>query len=144
VDQQRIVKTLLDFWIEGQGVEYNVHRHEAIKNIILVSSIEDVLKEIEQLEGQKPLLVGTSAKSVSGDRAISYNDQEHVWQHKKPILLVLGTARGLGDSIIDRCDYLLEPINGFSEFNHLSVRSAAAIVFDRWLGINSAKKFISC
>jgi len=144
IDQQRIVKTLLDFWIEGQGVEYNAHRHQAIKNIILVSSIEDVLKEIERLDGQMPLIVGTSAKNINDSRTISYNDQEHVWQHKKPILLVLGTARGLGDSIIDRCDYLLEPINGFSEFNHLSVRSAAAIIFDRWLGINSAKKFISC
>lgn len=144
IDQQKIVKTLLDFWIEGEGIEYNVHRHEAIKNVTLVSSLEEVLKEIEQLEGQKPLIIGTSAKSINDSRNIGYNDQEYIWKHHRPVLLVLGTARGLGSSIIDRCDYLLEPILGFSEFNHLSVRSAAAIIFDRWLGINSAKKFISC
>ncbi|MCX6087250.1 MAG: RNA methyltransferase, partial [Caldiserica bacterium] len=31
-------------------------------------------------------------------------------------------------------DYVLEPIWGPTEFNHLSVRSAAAIILDRLLG----------
>jgi tRNA (guanine37-N1)-methyltransferase len=31
-------------------------------------------------------------------------------------------------------DALLPPISGFGEYNHLSVRSAAAIVLDRVLG----------
>ena len=31
------------------------------------------------------------------------------------------------------------PLEGFSDYNHLSVRSAAAIVFDRWLGASPEK-----
>jgi hypothetical protein len=48
----------------------------------------------------------------------------------------LGTAKGLSDELIARCDYLLLPIEGFTDFNHLSVRSAAAVILDRWMGIN--------
>jgi tRNA (guanine37-N1)-methyltransferase len=50
--------------------------------------------------------------------------------------MLFGTGQGLSQSLIERCDYLLLPIDGFSEFNHLSVRSAVAIVLDRWLGVN--------
>jgi len=32
------------------------------------------------------------------------------------------------------CDYSLEPIRAQSEFNHLSVRAAVAIVLDRLIG----------
>jgi len=33
-------------------------------------------------------------------------------------------------------DMLLEPIEGYTDYNHLSVRSAAAIILDRLLGKN--------
>ena len=58
---------------------------------------------------------------------------------KKPVLFILGTAGGLSEAILAQCDYILLPIEGFSDFNHLSVRSAAAIIFDRWLGLNPRK-----
>ena len=50
--------------------------------------------------------------------------------------MLFGTGQGLSPLIIEQSDYLLLPIDGFSEFNHLSVRSAVAIVLDRWLGVN--------
>ena len=40
---------------------------------------------------------------------------------------------------IKRADYALVPLAGMTDFNHLSVRSAAAIILDRWLGINEKK-----
>jgi hypothetical protein len=49
-------------------------------------------------------------------------------------VLVLGTAWGLSEDFILAADYVLEPIVGTSDYNHLSVRSAAAIIFDRLLG----------
>ena len=51
-----------------------------------------------------------------------------------PHLLVFGTGFGLADEIMKQMDYVLEPIWGPTDFNHLSVRSAAAIILDRLLG----------
>ncbi|HPG48411.1 MAG TPA: RNA methyltransferase [Petrotogaceae bacterium] len=38
------------------------------------------------------------------------------------------------EEIRETCSYELEPIRGFSDFNHLSVRAAAAITLDRLIG----------
>ncbi|NNL76133.1 MAG: RNA methyltransferase, partial [Desulfobacterales bacterium] len=43
-------------------------------------------------------------------------------------------AWGLTESFITKADYVLEPIAGVADYNHLSVRSAAAIILDRLLG----------
>ena len=51
-----------------------------------------------------------------------------------PHLLVFGTAWGLTETFISEADYVLEPITGAENYNHLSVRSAAAIILDRLLG----------
>ena len=32
------------------------------------------------------------------------------------------------------CDYILEPVQAGSDYNHLSVRSAVSIILDRLLG----------
>ena len=135
-DQQKVVQRLLDFWQKGEGITYNNQRYQAVKSVSILDSIEDVCAQIEQQEGKKPLLVATSAQAYNHEKSITYYDQEKVWSHDRPVLLLLGTGQGLTDEFLDRCDYLLVPIDGFSGFNHLSVRSAAAIIFDRWLGIN--------
>jgi hypothetical protein len=49
-------------------------------------------------------------------------------------LILLGTAWGLAQEVIDAGDGILPPISGLGNYNHLSVRSAAAIVLDRLLG----------
>jgi hypothetical protein len=50
------------------------------------------------------------------------------------MLLIFGTAWGLAEEIIQQVDYTLMPISTGTDYNHLSVRSAAAIVLDRLLG----------
>lgn len=135
-DQQHIVKTLLDFWQKGAGFEYNASRFEAVKQVSLVDSLDQVIAAIEEKEGKKPLLIVTSARQIGTIPTISYDDQAEVWAHKRPVLLIFGTGGGLSEALVQRCDYLLKPIKGFSSYNHLSVRSAAAIIFDRWLGLN--------
>ena len=135
-DQQKIVKKLLEFWQTEVGIDYNPHRHGALKSVILVETLEQALDQIEQEEKKKPLMIATSAKVHENVPGITYYDQEKVWSLGRPVVLLLGTARGLAPSLVERCDFLLGPIKGFSTFNHLSVRSAAAIIFDRWFGIN--------
>ncbi len=53
----------------------------------------------------------------------------------QPHLLVFGTAWGLAEPFISKADYVLEPISGASDYNHLSVRTAAGIILDRLLGV---------
>jgi hypothetical protein len=134
-DQQHIVQTLLDFWQKGGGFAYNESRFHAVNQVSLLDSLDQVIADIEKKEGKKPLLVVTSAREMSNVPTISYEDQALVWAHKRPVLLIFGTGGGLSQELMERCDYRLKPIYGFSDYNHLSVRSAAAVIFDRWLGM---------
>lgn len=135
-DQQKIVKKFLDFWESDIGSAYNPQRQEAVSLVNLSESIDTVIERITQQEGKPPILIATSARHVEHIQEVTFFDQGVVWQHDRPVLFLLGTGKGLVPEIIERCDYLLCPIQGFTDFNHLSVRSAAAIVLDRWLGIH--------
>lgn len=135
-DQQKIARKLLSFWHSDVGIDYNPQRARAVENVAICDNLDEVIAAIEQKEGKKPLLIATSAKQHAHAKKITYYDQEAVWVHDRPVLFLLGTGRGLAETVLQRCDFLLGPVFGFSNFNHLSVRSAAAIIFDRWLGIN--------
>lgn len=135
IDQQKIVNTLLDFWHTGAGTTYNVHRHHALNRVKLCDTLDAFIAQITEREGVAPLLIATSARDESHKNRITYRDQGMIWSQKKPVLFIFGTARGLAPELLARCDYILEPIEGFEKFNHLSVRTAAGIIFDRWLGL---------
>ncbi len=135
IDQQKIIKKFFSFWRSDSGIAYNANRNEALNVVSVVDRLEAAIAEVEKKEGKKPLLIGTSARETTG-KTISFYDQELIFKEGRPVILLLGTGQGLSDQLIDRCDYVLNPIQGFSDFNHLSVRSAAAIVMDRWLGLN--------
>jgi hypothetical protein len=51
-----------------------------------------------------------------------------------PVLILLGTGWGLADHLIPSVSRLLAPIEGASDWNHLSVRTAGAILLDRLFG----------
>lgn len=135
VDQQKIVQRLLDFWM-NDGVEYNASRHEAVNRVQLAHNLDEVVAVIERIEGKKPLVIATSARDTEHRNIISFFDQEKVWMLDRPVLFIFGTGRGITQERLAASDFLLKPVKAFSEYNHLSVRSAVAIVLDRWLGIN--------
>ncbi|HLC07175.1 MAG TPA: tRNA (guanosine(37)-N1)-methyltransferase TrmD [Candidatus Babeliales bacterium] len=141
LDQQKIVQKMFDFWKKGIGFEYNRCRYDAIQLAQLLGSLHEVIREIEEKEGKKPLIVATSAQMADAQQIVSYYDQKKVWESDRPVLMLFGTGQGLSPEVIAQCDYLLLPVNGFSDFNHLSVRSAVAIVLDRWLGVNPSRSF---
>jgi hypothetical protein len=51
-----------------------------------------------------------------------------------PYLVLFGTGWGLTDETIRCSQYVLPPILKDAPYNHLSVRSATAIILDRLLG----------
>jgi tRNA (guanine37-N1)-methyltransferase len=135
-DQQKVVQKLLDFWHHGPGRPYNPNRFEAVNQVFIQESLDAAVARIKAQTGQEPLIVATSAVATPHRGLITYHDQHEVWRHKRPVLFIFGTGRGLAPHIVERADYLLVPLEGMTPFNHLSVRSAAAIIFDRWLGLD--------
>lgn len=132
-DQQRLAKKICDHWITGYGARYNQHRKEAIELVSVVPSLEGAIKEIARLEGESPVVIATDA-SKQGDRGISYKSAKAFILENQVVVLLFGTAWGLGRAVIDGADYVLAPIVGKKDYNHLSVRTAAAIILDRLVG----------
>ena len=130
--QQQLIREILDYWQQGYGGIYNSDRKEALSIIQIASDLEEVVRCIEQERGRKPKLVATDARHYSG--SVAYNQLRQTIRHEdKDLLLLLGTGWGMEEQFVAACDYILEPIAFDSTYNHLSVRSAAAIILDRLL-----------
>ena len=127
-----LARSLQEHWLKGYGSTYNSNRKEALSITRVVEGLDDAISEIVSDTGTIPLLVGTSAKN--GDSRLSYEKARELFKENQPVLMMLGTGWGMSEQLLARCDYILAPINGPTPFNHLSVRSAAAIMLDRLLG----------
>jgi tRNA (guanine37-N1)-methyltransferase len=139
-DQRKLAEELIEYWLNKKGAQYNPLRKSAIELVKLFETLDSAISEVKKIEGEKPVLLGTDASPKR--KYISCEEVRKIlWE--KPVVLVLGTAWGLCDEVLDRCDYFLEPIWGrLDPYNHLSVRSAASIFIDRILGIYSFYKKI--
>jgi hypothetical protein len=131
-DQQVLAERVRGHWTKGYGAKYNSHRKEAVELIHVVPDIEGAIGAVRHMEGKAPLLIATDA-SKQERNSISYEKARRVME-EEVILLIFGTAWGLEKSVIAAADYVLDPILGRSDYNHLSVRAAAAIVLDRLAG----------
>jgi tRNA (guanine37-N1)-methyltransferase len=81
--------------------------------------------------GTPPLTVATSARR--DPETLSFAEVRGRLEGGRPVLLVIGKAWGLAPPAFDACDARLEPIDAGTGYNHLSVRSAMAILTDRLL-----------
>jgi hypothetical protein len=133
-DEQALNRRILSHWFSGYGELSHPTRKDALGLVQLVHRYEEVIERIESLEGEKPLVVGTSARR-EGPRRLSLSDLTQKLE-TTPVLLVFGTGYGLAASWHERLDGYLGPIEGPTDFNHLSVRSAVAIYLDRLRGQN--------
>jgi len=124
---------IIEHWEVGYGSTYNVTRKEALALVALEHDLEGVVVAVEREAARRPLLVATSARS-GGMRVPFAELRERLIHSPEPHVLVLGTGWGLSPEVIRRADLYLEPVAGVGPYNHLSVRSAAAIMLDRLLG----------
>ena len=130
---QKLALKIIEHWEVGYGSEYNVTRKQALALAHIRDSLDDVLIDIEGENGIKPLIVVTSARP-GGERTSFARLRDMLQKLSQPFLILFGTGWGLTETVFEQSDYVLEPIEGSTGYNHLSVRSAAAIVMDRLLG----------
>lgn len=134
--QMEIAWRIRGFWTEGERAAEKSRRGEALEIVWVASDLEETLVWIEETEGESPFLVATSARSHE-QKLISYDDvRERLKSDSRPLYVLFGTGWGMTDELIETCDAILPPIMAKSDFNHLSVRAAAAIVLDRVRGEN--------
>ncbi len=128
-----LAERILDHWTTGYGSTYNTTRKEALALVAIEPDLEGALVAVERETGRRPVLVATSARR--SERCIDFGGlRRRIEQSAEPHVLVFGTGWGLAPPVIARADLRLEPIVGPVEYNHLSVRAAAAIVLDRLRG----------
>lgn len=126
--QREIAGRVISHWMDGFGSNYNPNRREAFSHTQIEGSILSVMMDIERRYGRRPKVVATTARA---DRATLTARELGVISETEPVLIIFGTGWGFTDEVLETADYILEPIEGAGEFNHLSVRSAVAILLDR-------------
>ncbi len=135
--QREKIARIIEIWrkeIRQAGADA---RGRALAGIEVMSSVEDAIEQVRARHGQPPWVVATSAQPATPDKLVDFAilRAERVAAKDRPLILILGTGWGLGPSVISLADQMLAPLRGPGNFNHLSVRSAAAAMLDRLFGI---------
>ncbi|MES1175073.1 MAG: RNA methyltransferase [Myxococcales bacterium] len=128
--QRLLAERVREHWISGSGARRIPDRTPAISLLRIVPALDDALAEL----GPDARLWVTSAKG-SGELLDFPAARTELGLEGPPILIVFGTGWGLGDAVTARAHARLAYIAGRNAdgYNHLSVRAAAAIIFDRLL-----------
>jgi hypothetical protein len=132
----RYVEKVMHFWQKGFGSTYNPSRMEAMEFTRLAHDLGEVERTIEQeFPGREIVWVATCAKKWPN--TIPYS-RLRGWledpEENRIFCVVLGTGWGLDQSVMAEMDYILDPVWGPGDWNHLSVRAAAGIILDRLKG----------
>jgi tRNA (guanine37-N1)-methyltransferase len=126
--QRELVGRILGHWSTGAGREHNDKRTEALENVRVVPALDDARRAAGD-----PIVVATGARPRA--KTASFAELEaRAAAENRPVLLVFGTGWGLAEEVFEAADLVLPPISGPTPYNHLSVRSAVAIVLDRLFG----------
>ena len=135
-DQQALVNRIISHWVSGVGSRYNPKRRAALELIRIKTALDDVIDHIKAMEKVTPVTVVTGAdqRLSNTQQKIGFYQFREMLKKNRVYLLIFGTGWGLSERILDRADYLLEPVTGRTGYNHLSVRSAASIILDRLMG----------
>jgi len=141
--QRNLVERIKSHWIDGSGGKRIPDRVAPMKLVHVVTTLQEALSHHSDNE---PATVWTTGAGMLPGADILSHAQAGVALHESgpPVLLVLvlGTGWGLHESVHQVATGRLAAIQaaGPAGFNHLSVRAAAAILFDRLLGEYSCGK----
>ena len=138
-DQLRVLEEILRHWTRGPGGIGNADRAQALGLVQPATSLEEAVAHMTAQHGTRPRLVASSAVWPDMGKASQPESMPMTprdvrrWCDQGPVMLCLGTAQGLAPEVLEQCEGTLRPVR-FLGYNHLSVRSAAAILADRILG----------
>lgn len=131
--QRELALRVQNHWVHGSGARRIPDRSPALATLRIVSTLAEARADFSQ--GEPHELWVTSA--AAGGPVLSYEGAREVLTQPGPaVLLVFGTGWGLSPELIEAAERQLEPIASARSdgYNHLSVRAAAAITFDRLCG----------
>lgn len=133
IDQARAI---VGFWEGEAGQKRNKDRTEAMRRVQVVTTVDEAIAADTTAGGQRPLIIVTSARPQG---TVPYSHLRERLDAGAHALVLFGTGSGLADSVHGLADLVLAPIVGPADddgtrWNHLSVRSAAAIILDRLRG----------
>jgi hypothetical protein len=132
-DQRALAERIAGHWQEGWGAAYNPDRKEALGIVRVCGALPEALADFQAGFTKPVRTVITGAARRPG--SISCRELKRMLEDPgTPCLLLLGTGWGLTEECFRSADHILEPIAGSGTYNHLSVRSAAAIMLDRLRG----------
>lgn len=131
-EQRDFAIRVRDHWFEQPDRLFDSRRREALELIHVVDDLDLAIAEIERIVGRRPILVYTSAQARDGVSCEQL--RERMASGDSPILLMFGTGFGLAPAVRERADLVLNAIEGAGDYNHLSVRAAAAIILYRLRG----------
>lgn len=130
--QRELAGKVKEHWTQGSGARRIPDRTPALQTLQIVPTLADA----EAALGPGAELWTTSA-SPRTDSVPHAQGRERLAGDGPPVLIVFGTGWGLAEAVCERASVHLSPIlsQRSDGYNHLSVRAAAAILFDRLLGI---------
>ncbi len=132
---RKLAARTIDHWERGHGGSCNSSRREALALARLSDDLDAAVASVRRECGTAPRLVATSARSRPATNTITFGKmREMLIREPVPYMILLGAGWGLADEVFDRSDFVLEPIAGRDDYNHLSVRAASAVMLDRILG----------
>ena len=129
--QRELAMRVRRHWVDGAGARRIPDRKPALELVRVVESLEDAIGDL----GGDVEVWTTSARA--GEGTLGYPAARRALETEgRPVLICFGTGWGLAPAVIDGASRRLEPITGrhVDGYNHLSVRAAAAITFDRLRG----------
>ncbi len=132
--QRRIVERIVEYWNEPAHAARSPGRLEALSLVRAVPDVQHAMALAAKDPGGHLVTIGTTSRR--GPVRLGFDRLRcDLWREPgRPRLLVLGTGWGLDPALLSTFDHVLEPIRGSTGYNHLSVRSAGAVMLDRLLG----------
>ncbi len=142
-EQRAMVERILEYWRSDASRAHHPKRVEALSRVSCVESYQRIQQEIVEKTGHLPEVVLTDARKFP--QSMSYSEYREWLTHSdrpqgQPVLLVFGTGWGISQDFYPEVNRILAPIYGpegsqeSGGYNHLSVRSAVAIILDRLFG----------
>lgn len=128
--QRELALRVKAHWTDGSGALRIPDRKPPMGILRVVESLDAALAELGESE-----IWSTGARAPNGDCLRFEEARARLGAEGPPVLIVFGTGWGLAPPLLARASARLEPIASPRPdgYNHLSVRAAAAITFDRLL-----------